>query len=58
MKYLKKFENFDLGRFSDEEENKNFMTHPDENEQAFDQQEEEIFNSEDQEEEIEEKRRI
>jgi len=36
MKYLKKFENFDLGRFSDEEENKNFMTQPDENEQAFD----------------------
>jgi hypothetical protein len=39
MKYLKKFENFDLGRFSDEEENKNFMNQPDENEQAFDQEE-------------------
>ena len=38
MKYLKKFENFDLGRFSDEEENKNFMTQPDENEQTFDQE--------------------
>ena len=35
MKYLKKFENFDLGRFSDEEENKDFMTQPDENEQAL-----------------------
>ena len=55
MKYLKKFENFDLGRFSDEEENKNFMTQPDENEQAFDQEEEEIFNSEEESEELEER---
>ena len=50
MKYLKKFESFtghDLGRFSEEEENKDFMTNPDENQQAFDQEEEEIFNSED-----------
>ena len=54
MKYLKKFENFDLGRFSDEEENKNFMTQPDENEQTFDQEEEEIFNSEDEREELKE----
>ena len=46
MKYLKKFEHFtghDLGRFSEEEENKDFMTNPDENQQAFDQEEEEIF---------------
>ena len=42
MKYLKKFENFtghDLGRFSEEEENKNLMTNPAENQQAFDQEE-------------------
>lgn len=53
MKYLKKFENFtgqDLGRFSDEE-----INNPYENEQAFDQEEEEIFNSEDLEDEIEER---
>jgi hypothetical protein len=55
MKYLKKFENFDLGRFSDEEENKNFMNQPDENEQAFDQEEEEIFNSEEEADELEER---
>ena len=53
MKYLKKFENFsgqDLGRFSEEEE----INNPYENEQAFDQEEEEIYNSEDFEEELEE----
>jgi hypothetical protein len=48
MKYLKKFEHFtghDLGRFSDEEETKDYMTHPDENDQAFDQ--EEMYSDED-----------
>jgi len=58
MKYLKKFEHFtgyDLGRFSDEEENKDFMNQPDENEQAFDQEEEEIFNSEEEADELEER---
>ena len=59
MKYLKKFEHFtghDLGRFSEEEENKDFMNNPDENEQAFDQEEEEIFNSEDEADELEDER--
>lgn len=50
MKYLKKFENFtgqDLGRFS-EEENKDIMTNPDENEQSYDDDdfEDELFDDE------------
>jgi len=55
MKYLKKFEHFtghDLGRFSDEEETKDYMTHPDENEQALDQEEENMFSDEELEDEI------
>jgi len=50
MKYLKRFESFtehDLGRFSDEEETKDYMTHPEENEQAFDD-EEDIYSDDEQ----------
>lgn len=53
MKYLKKFENFDLGRFSDEEENKMSMNSPEENEQMFDDEDmkEDEYSHEDDEEE-------
>ena len=42
MKYLKKFENFseqDLGRFTDEEEIKDVISEPEENDQIFDEEE-------------------
>lgn len=52
MKYLKKFEHFtgqDLGRFSDEDE-KNFMLNPNEAPQVSDEDEDEMFYSEDEDE--------
>ena len=49
MKYLKTFENFDLGRFSEEDEKKAYMNEPQETEDFEDVQDEREHDLEDEE---------
>ena len=51
MKYLKTFENFDLGRFSEEDEKQAFMNNPQETEDAENVQDEREYDLEDEDDE-------
>jgi hypothetical protein len=51
MKYLKTFENFDLGRFSEEDEKKAYMNEPQETEDFEDVQDEREYDLEDEDDE-------